>query len=200
MYGTTDDTKLRDRRSAPLCRGYLLIDRVGFEHTARLLAQEFKELECPLDPGLMTEGVGGRVVMMTFDKDKCPITGLKGCTTGVALCDVFISITQSKTKVDIDGHKVMPWKLGVKCFGLDVQTDIVGHQLNMCDLGHHGVASLLDTRLDVGMSVASLIDYYKLQLKDVTEVTDAMIELYYDWLYATGDDKPTVAEAKKLAY
>jgi len=68
----------------------------------------------------------------------------------------------------------------------------------MCDLGHHGVASLLDTSLEVGMTVASLINYYKLQLKDVGEVTGAMIELYYDWLYATGDDKPTVAEAKKL--
>ena len=67
--------------------------------------------------------------MMTFDKDKCPVTGHKGCTTGVALCDVFISInlTQSKTKVDINGHKVMPRKLDVKCFGLDVRTDIVGY-------------------------------------------------------------------------
>ena len=32
-YDTTDDIKLRDRKSAPLCRGYMLIDRVGFEHT-----------------------------------------------------------------------------------------------------------------------------------------------------------------------
>jgi len=38
-YGTTDDTKLRDRKSAPLCRGYMLVDRVGFEHTARMLHQ-----------------------------------------------------------------------------------------------------------------------------------------------------------------
>ena len=36
-FGTTDDTKLRDRKSAPLCCGYLLIDRVSFEHTARLM-------------------------------------------------------------------------------------------------------------------------------------------------------------------
>jgi len=31
-YDTTDDIKLRDRKSAPLSRGYMLIDRVGFEH------------------------------------------------------------------------------------------------------------------------------------------------------------------------
>jgi len=144
---------------------YRAINRESFEYTSRMLypsmAQELKDLECPLDLGLKSHGVDGKVVMMTFDKDKCPVENLKDCTTGVALCDVCISINliQSKTKIDADGQKVAPWNLDIKCFGLTARTDLPGYQFNGCELGYHLVSSTLDVGLEVGMSKANLVHY-----------------------------------------
>ena len=204
-FGTADPSKLRSRKDAPHCRGYILVDRAPFEHTARMLydhmIDEFKEMGLPLDPGLTKHGIDGTIVMFTFDKDKCEVEGITSCQTGVALCDISFSIglTRSRNKVESgEGDMVTPWVLEVKCFALKVRDDLPGFQLNAREVGYHGVSTGVDIGLEVPMSLDSLVSYYKLACAGIEGITQDDVALYFKLMYSDDNEKVTKDQATAL--
>ena len=78
-----------------------------------------------------------------------------------------------------------------KCFGLKVRSDLPQFQLNAVEVGSHGVVSVVEAGLEVPMSKADMVAYYKIVCKSIEGITASHVQLYFDILYSDEDTTVT---------